>query len=375
MYLRLDRVDALVEALQAVRDNTQLCVTEIRHVSATALPETQSLVRERIAVCEEKIERLLASADAQSSQTTAPDYWEERVQQARARKAKLLSFGPNARGLLVTTKHGLFAVDPEDGGGGATLLHEGCYNEPEYMLARSLISKEGDVLVVGAHIGEHVVPLSRDCNKLVAIEANPHTYEYLKTNLILNSCTNVVSYNIAAGEKIEKIKFLLNTENSGGSKRMPVSAQFPYTYDNPEVIEIDSAPLDTVLIDQGDFDLIMMDIEGSEFFALKGMPRILSRSKALSVEFLPHHIAWVSGVQVDDFIGAILPHFNWMYVPSYQQVVPKNEMLKKIQEIYQANEGHDGIYFLKEISPNWLESVGVIQKSLLVKIEPEPTVS
>jgi FkbM family methyltransferase len=286
-----------------------------------------------------------------------PTEWELRAQQARDRRNRMLSFGPNACGLLVTTKYGLFAVDPEDGGVSAILLHEGSYSEPEYMLAKSLVSPEGDVLIVGAHIGAHAVPLSKHCSNLVAIEANPHTYKYLKTNLTLNCCSNVVSYNVAAGENVDKIKFLLNTENSGGSKRMPISVQSHYVYDDPDVIEVDTIPLDT-LPDQRVFDLILMDIEGSEYFALKGMQRILSEAKALSVEFLPHHLICVAGIQVDAFLGTILPHFNWMYVPRHNRVVPKNEILEYIREIYRANEGHEGIYFLKEISPEWLESRG-----------------
>jgi FkbM family methyltransferase len=376
--LRVERVDALVEALQAVKDGTQICVNEIRHLSSTALPETQSEVRQRIAVVEEKIERFLhqltinhgkpphsfeVASLGDSLENKAdegnpePTWWEERAQQARDRKSRLLSFGPNAWGLLVTTKYGLFAVDPEDGGVSAILLHEGSYSEPEYMLAKSLVSPEGDVLIVGAHIGAHAVPLSKHCSKLVAIEANPHTYEYLKTNLTLNCCSNVVSYNVAAGENVDKIKFLLNTENSGGSKRMPISVQNHYVYDDPDVIEVDTVPLDT-LLDQGVFDLILMDIEGSEYFALKGMQRILSEAKALSVEFLPHHLICVAGIQVDAFLSTILPHFNWMYVPRHNRVVAKDEILENIREIYRANEGHEGIYFLKEISPEWLESRG-----------------
>jgi hypothetical protein len=134
--------------------------------------------------------------------------WEDRAWRAFDRKDRLLSFGPNAWGLLVKTKHGLFAVDPEDGVVGAALLNEGCYSETEYMLAKSLISQTSDVLVVGAHIGAFAVPLSRACNELIAIEANPHTFAFLKTNFILNQRSNVALYNIAAGDKAAKIKFL-----------------------------------------------------------------------------------------------------------------------------------------------------------------------
>jgi FkbM family methyltransferase len=351
MYLRMDKVDVVVEPLKDMQENIRLCVNEIRHLTSTALPEHQSTVGQRIAVCEEKIDRLLAAINERSEQATAfsAGTWEDRVQQAQDRKNRLLSFGPYARGLLVKTQRGLFTVDPEDSGVGAILLHEGCYAEPEYLLAKSVVSKEGDVLIVGAHIGALAVPLCRDCNKLVAIEANPHTYKYLKANLALNSCSNVTSYNIAASDKSEKIEFLLNTENSGGSKRRPVVVQTGYIYDDPEAIEIEAMPLDVVL-EGSKYDLILMDIEGSEYFALKGMQHILARSKAVSVEFLPHHLAFVSGVRVEDFVGTIIPHFNWMYVPNGDRVIPKNQIVEKIKEMYEVGEEHAGIYFVKEIS-------------------------
>jgi FkbM family methyltransferase len=283
-----------------------------------------------------------------------PNEWQERAQQALDRKNRMLSFGPNASGLLVTTKHGLFAVDPEDGSVSGSLLQEGSYNEWEYKLAESLISKQGDVLVVGAHIGAHAVPLSKGCAKMVAIEANPHTFAFLNMNLVLNHCSNATSYNLAAGDKEERIKFLLNRAASGGSKRMPISSHIAYVYDDPETIEIDGVSLDTLLGPRV-FDLILMDIEGSEYFALKGMQGILSGSKALSVEFLPHHLQNVAGVGPDDFINTILPHFQWMYIPTQNSVVPRREITEKIKEMYDTGEGHDGIYFLKELPPSWPE--------------------
>lgn len=364
MYLRVDKVDPIVQALRGMQENIQTCANEIRNLSSTALPEVQLALSRRIAACGEAVARLQTSTksatDDLSLQAVAlnADTLEQRVQQGRDRKSRLLTFGPNAHGVIVKTKHGPFAVDPEDGGVSARLLGDGCYAESEYLLARSMVSKDGNVLIVGAHIGAFAVPLSRDCNKLIAIEANPQTFEYLEMNLLLNSCSNVLLLNIAASEKFEKIEFLLNTENSGGAKRKPLIDSIYYYYDKPRVIEIDAVPLDTLKLEDN-FDLILMDIEGSEYFALRGMQKILSRSKALSVEFLPHHLECVAGVTVDDFISTILPHFNWMYIPALNQIVAHDEIATTLREMYQAGEGHDGIYFFKETSSKWLESRGL----------------
>ncbi|MGH7427267.1 MAG: hypothetical protein ACREJ4_02740, partial [Candidatus Methylomirabilaceae bacterium] len=59
-----------------------------------------------------------------------------------------------------------------------------------------------------------------------------------------------------------------------------------------------------------------MDIEGSEYFALQGMQKILAHARVLVVEFLPHHLKNVSGVTVEQFLSVIPPHFRTLTIPS-----------------------------------------------------------
>jgi FkbM family methyltransferase len=294
------------------------------------------------------------------SSALAPDEdpWGQLAKEAQTRKDALRSFGQNAFGILADTPNGLFAVDPEDGGVSAYILREGSYMDEECKLAQSVIPTDGDVLVVGTHIGAHAIRLAKACATLVAIEANPKTFRFLSANLALNNCSNVQAFNIAAADKEGKIEFLLSRANSGGSKRAPTKMYLHYAYDNPEVIEIDCVPLDN-LLGVRRFDLIIMDIEGSEYFALKGMQGILSASRALSVEFLPHHINDVANVSIHEFIETILPHFEWMYVSRHNKIICKHAIAGVIVKMYQANEGHEGLYFMKDLSANWLRSRGI----------------
>lgn len=272
--------------------------------------------------------------------------WEHRARQAAERRERLKSFGPCAFGLLVDTIHGPFAVDPEDASVTMALLQHGRYAENELTLFKELITQDSDVLVVGCHIGAHVVPLARKCKTLVGIEANPNTFKLLKANMLLNECNNVKLYNIAASNKEEKIKFLLNRDNSGGSKRMPHRSYEHYTYDNPEIIEIQAFPSDETLGDI-QFDLIIMDIEGSEYFALLGMQNQLAHARALAVEFLPHHISDVANVGINQFVDAILPHFNQMFIDNKDAMISKNNIRSTLVEMFNANEGRDLIFFIK----------------------------
>lgn len=271
--------------------------------------------------------------------------WEDRARRAQERRERLETFGQNAVGLFVEAKEGFFVVDPEDSSVSAQLLQHGEYAPDEIELVSRFV-RGGDVLVVGSHVGVHVVSLSRIAEKMVAIEANPKTFKFLSANIRLNGLGNVEAYNVAAGESAGSIPFVLNRENSGGSKRMPSARHVHYFYDDPEVVDVDMIALDD-LIGRRDFDLILMDIEGSEYFALKGMPGLLERAGAVAIEFLPHHLVDVSGVTPEQFVEPLIEYFDWLYVPQGDLIIPREQIVCKMRQMYDAGEGHDLIVFSK----------------------------
>jgi len=273
--------------------------------------------------------------------------WEDRAEQARERKARLKTFGNHALGLVVEAKEGLFIVDPEDNAVSARLLQDGDYNPAEVQEALRFIRPDSRVLIIGAHIGAHVVALSRHCRGLDAIEANPRTFKFLAANVKLNSCHNVQLLQMAAGLEGETISFLMNTENSGGSKRQPVTNQVYYDYDNPEKVTLTTRALDNVF-GSSVFDFVLMDIEGSEFFALQGMQRVLANAKVLAMEFLPFAAREVAGVEINDLSAQILPHFTSMLVPESDQTFTGDRMGAELARMFQANECHDLLYFMKD---------------------------
>jgi FkbM family methyltransferase len=170
----------------------------------------------------------------------------------------------------------------------------------------------------------------------------------LEINLTLNKVANCQAMNIAASDKAGPIEFLLSRANSGGSKRVPAVKEFIYYYDNPQTIAVEGFRLDDRLTEKA-FDLIVMDIEGSEYFALQGMQKILRASKVLAVEFLPHHLKNVSRVTVADFVALIEPHFSLMTIPSQRREVPRADFgfRRALQEMYDADQGDAGLVFEK----------------------------
>lgn len=216
---------------------------------------------------------------------------------------------------VIKAKHGTFKIDPRDRYVAGKLVADGTYSEDELALLGQCVSSDTDALIVGAHIGAFVVPLSRLCRKLVAIEANPATFELLAWNVKENGCANVELHFGAANDTGGgTLDLLCGTVNSGGSKRVPVHAFADYYEDNPQLAQTPTLRLDDVCAGR-EFELVHMDIEGSEIHAMRGAPKLLASTKYLSLEFISHHLTHVAGVTVEEWLAPIRPHFNTMLLP------------------------------------------------------------
>ena len=246
--------------------------------------------------------------------------------------------------LTVESKNGIFVTDPADLEVGAKLRTKGEYGTEEIARLSQLIDNNSSILIVGAHIGALAIPLAKQCLQVIAIEANPNNFALLQTNIKLNNLTNITAHNIAASTKSETIQFQLNTVNTGGSKRVPVNNHYMYTYDNPKVIDVDAYSLDEYL-DDDEFDLVLIDIEGSEYFAMEGMSNILSKTKNLVVEFLPHHITNVAGVKLSDFLGNVPKHLTKVTIPSKKSTHPIDVGIITLSQMFDLGQGDDGIIF------------------------------
>jgi len=191
--------------------------------------------------------------------------------------------GPFTKALLVETDNEIYAVDPEDYGIGWQLRNNGAFAYEQVEAIRHHLNKDSRVLIVGAHIGTVAIPLSRYCSEVVAIEPNRQSFQLLEFNIHINQVTNCIAYNIAAGDKAEYIRFLVNRTNSAASKRKTASNDNLSNYEDLKEIIIPAFPLDDFLKDRS-FDVVMLFTAGSDHLVLKGMQRILSSAKLFSPE-------------------------------------------------------------------------------------------
>jgi FkbM family methyltransferase len=254
--------------------------------------------------------------------------------------------GARTKALLVESRNGLLLIDAEDRTIGRRLAKDGEYSWAEIERLCSHLQPLDEILIVGAHVGSIAIPIARYCRQVIAVEANPHTYQFLELNVHINRASNIRTVNIAAGDKEEEIEFVMNRVNSGGSKRMPVARDYVYFSDSPETARVKAMALDEVLADAQPA-VIFMDIEGSEYFAVKGMQRLLSGARVFFMEFLPHHLRNVSGVTVPELLSFIQPHFSTLLIPSKQLTAKRDDFESVLQQMYEADEGDDGLVFQK----------------------------
>lgn len=266
-------------------------------------------------------------------------------QRILARSVRLV-VGRHTYALVTRTRHGLLAVEPEDQGVGLQLRRHGQYQPDEVDRVAGLVSADDRVLVVGAHVGALVVPLARKCRSVVAVEANPDSAALLRLNLGLNDITNCRILEVAADERCGELRFVKSRTNSGGSKREPLVADPRYVHDRPSRIVVPARRLDDLLVADS-VDIVLMDIEGSEIFALRGMQRLLGSVRALVIEFLPHHLIQVAGVTPAEWLEAIPSHLNRMHRPSTGKTYERSDVLEILEAMVREDRGEDGLIFMR----------------------------
>jgi FkbM family methyltransferase len=139
--------------------------------------------------------------------------------------------------------------------------------------------KTGDTVIdVGAAFGFYTIMASKGVGqqgRVVAIEAQPDSFDMLNKNIKLNKLTNIIALNYAVYSGKTKVK--LYSTYSIIQERAGQSLQ--------SYIEVSADTLDNLLREAGidEVNWIKIDVEGAELDVLKGAVGILSRSRDISI--------------------------------------------------------------------------------------------
>jgi hypothetical protein len=149
----------------------------------------------------------------------------------------------------------------------------------------------------------------------------------------------------------------MNKINSGGSKIKPIKDSFIYNYDKPKTIEVDMLRLDEHIESENlpNPDCIIIDIEGAEYIALKGMQNALKNTNLLYIEYVPHHLKNVSNVDNQLFINLIAPYFDLVKFVRKKKEINIEEsstsLIQYLDKLY-INNISDDMLFIKTPKKN-----------------------
>jgi len=190
-----------------------------------------------------------------------------------------------------------FYVDPASNFG-LRLIKDGKY---EPVCADAIISllNEGDTFVdLGANEGYFSILASKKVGKngkVFSIEPQQRLWEVIQKNYELNYCSNSTIIPYAVGEKEEKLVINLYPSINTGASSLSNEKNFGKTKTNIRkkffgTQKIQVKQLDKLAEDYhiGKINLIKIDIEGFEFFALKSAQNLL-KNKLIEHVFVEFH--------------------------------------------------------------------------------------
>ena len=158
----------------------------------------------------------------------------------------------------------------------------GIYEKETIDLLDRLLPAGGYYLDLGANIGAILVPLARRRPdiKILAVEAAPWIFHYLKENVSLNHLKNVKLVNKALFDKDGvELDFFSPADKFGKGSLAPVFSR--------EAVKVTTAKVDS-LVREFNFpqvDVVKVDVEGFEYFVFKGATEILASAAAPGIVF------------------------------------------------------------------------------------------
>ena len=188
--------------------------------------------------------------------------------------------------------------------------YDGWENEI-YDACKQYLQPHSNIIEVGAHIGTHTIPLSKLIPKgfVYAFEMQRFIHQLLCTNIILNRCGNIHTYQEAVSNQKGEVKVGLvdhsHHDNSGNVKLLDVMMDAGY-------------PLHVTTLDHKfeflkKVDLIKVDVECHELEVLQGAYHLIEHHRPIIVtEYHTIKTKHTNGNQQQ--IKDLLPKYTWREV-------------------------------------------------------------
>ena len=175
------------------------------------------------------------------------------------------------------------------------ITSSGKFEETETKTILSFVKADTVMLDIGANMGFYSIRVGQKAvnGKVIAFEPDPGNFAILQKNVALNKLTNVTAYNAALSDKKETMRLYKHPFNVG-DYRLYNDGDFT------EYVDVPTLRLDDTVHER--VDLIKIDVQGFEYFVLKGGRELLANYKPIVVsEFWPRGL-YKSGASPTDYL-------------------------------------------------------------------------
>jgi FkbM family methyltransferase len=195
------------------------------------------------------------------------------------------SFASTENQVLIELENFKIYAMTNDTAVGQTIINTKSY-EPHLTDAIVKHLKSGDVFLdLGANIGYFTLlaaSIVKDDGKVISFEPNQYNRQLLYASIVENQFNNITVYPFAVSDSQQILKLMTSGSNGWVVELSEESVNYQF---------VQSAVLDELLQSEKKINVIKMDIEGHEPFALRGMKQIINRHRPIIfTEFHPYAV-------------------------------------------------------------------------------------
>lgn len=193
------------------------------------------------------------------------------------------------------------------------LLVKGSYEQNITTIFAKYLRPDACVVDIGANIGYYSLLAASQCpeGKVLSFEPDRKNFQLFKTSIAYNGFEKIIqAYNLAVSDANKTIVLsdLGNTANSGARFTSENEAILKSLPSSPDAYfhKIEAVQLDDFLKDTK-VDVVKIDIEGHEPYAIQGMLNILKRDQpVMFAELAPGNIQLLGGMVAIDFLQLLI---------------------------------------------------------------------
>jgi len=219
---------------------------------------------------------------------------------AKSKNNQVIKEIKGSKMVLLTNKKGL---DVRDDSIFKQLALDGQREFEATKVIENIIKPGYKIFELGANIGYYALLESRlvgQGGKIFAVEPEQTNFQLLNKNIELNSVSNIETHNFAISDQSGEIPFYI-TENSN------LHSMIKPKHGSYQTVLVKTQSVDTFLADKGQIDFIRMDIEGYEYYALKGMNNTLANNPNLHL-FIELHSNLLQSDQSIEILRKLQSH-------------------------------------------------------------------